>query len=498
MDRDHRRSLALGGAALLALSLVALEPPRALAQDTSTAADPAPEDPSAAQATTDEPAATDEDLDDASLLSEEELDGLVAPVALYPDALLAQVLVASTYPLDVVKAGRWVEDNAELPEEQRADAADGEGWDPSVSVLAAGFPTVITSMSTDIDQTELLGDAMLTQSDGVLEAVQRMRAQADAMGNLPSNEAQTVTVEGDNITIAPTNPEVVYVPTYDSQAVYTTQATSAPVVVESTSDGFSTGSLVTTGLLAFGAGMLVNEIFDNDDDWYGYWGPGYRPVGWGGGGYVRPYPWGGVGNDIDIDFNRNNVIGNRVDIDRDGNWKPDDRRRDRAKNNIADRRGDGNRGDRPRVDARDRDRAQLKQKLDAKGGGREGLEKLKAGKGGGRATAGNLSQNRDGGKLANRKSGGQQSALSRKGNLTSAKKAQNRGKASTSRANVGNRKSGGGKSIQRGGGGGGKAAAKRKGGGKSSAFGNRGGGNKARAGKARGGKSRGGGKGKRR
>jgi Protein of unknown function (DUF3300) len=267
------RSLGFGTA--FALWLLAAGADEAMAQQAATTAAAEP--------------ATAAEVDEAALLTEEELDALVAPIALYPDALLGQVFVASTYPLDVVKTNQWVDANQEMPEADRAKATEAEGWDPSVAVLAAGFPGVIGRTADDIDSTDLLGDAMLTQSDDVLAAVQRMRARADAMGNLPSNEAQTVTVEGDDISIMPADPQVIYVPTYDSQAVYTTAATSPPVVVDSTKEAFSTTALVTTGLLSFAAGMLVNEIFDDDDDWHGYWGPSYPPIGLYG-GYFRPYP----------------------------------------------------------------------------------------------------------------------------------------------------------------------------------------------------------------
>lgn len=431
--------------------------------------------------------------DAAAVLDEQELENLLAPVALYPDALLAQVLVAATYPLDVMKADRWVAANAELAEDARADAAEAEGWDPSVAVLAAGFPTVVEGMAKDIDRTQMLGDAMLTQSDDVLDAVQRLRAQADAMGNLPSNQAQTVTVEGDTITIMPATPDVIYVPTYDSQAVYTTQATAAPVVVDATSEGFSTGALITTGLLSFGAGMLVNELFDDDDDWHGYWGPAYRPVGWGG-GYVRPYPWrgGGIGNDVNVNFDRNVNV---VNVDRNGNWTPDRKRREQAQADIANRRsGNATRPDRaPRDDAA---RADLKQKLGTAGNGSRDLEKLKAGREG---AAGQVAKRDGAAKLPERKGGAGGSALSgRKDSLTGAAKARDRGAASAAKAGLGDRvKAGGGAKGKAGGGTGPQAIARPKAGGKPpqklagkpSAFRKDGGGGGARAAKDRGGKS---------
>ncbi|MEM8842923.1 MAG: DUF3300 domain-containing protein, partial [Pseudomonadota bacterium] len=234
--------------------------------------DAAPEE----QAATEESAAEDEE----PVYTQDELDQIVAPVALYPDSLLTQVLVAATYPLDVVKAARWADANQKLEGDKRTEETQAQGWDTSVAVLAAGFPSVLKLMADDLDRTEELGDALLVQSDDVLAAVQRMRARAAAVGNLESNEAQTVTVEEDQIAIAPATPEVVYVPTYDSTKVYT-EVAPAPVVVESSSSSYSTGDLVLTGVLAFGAGMIVNEIF-SDNYWHGYWGPAYRPIGWGG------------------------------------------------------------------------------------------------------------------------------------------------------------------------------------------------------------------------
>ncbi len=156
--------------ALIAAAFFATCAPAALAQSSEPAADAAANAGAGAEAEdAAEDTGADVDVDEAALLSEDELDELVAPIALYPDALLAQVFVASTYPLDVVKASRWVAANEDMPEGERADAAEAEGWDPSVSVLAAGFPTVIDAMASDLDQTELLGDAMLTQSDDVLD-----------------------------------------------------------------------------------------------------------------------------------------------------------------------------------------------------------------------------------------------------------------------------------------------------------------------------------------
>jgi len=321
----------LAGGGLVAIALAAAPSPEGLRAQTEIPAAAADADASQAP--------------EQELLGADELDELAAPVALYPDALLTQVLVASTYPLDVVKAGRWVEDNEDLEAGARDEAAEGQGWDPSVIALAAGFPTVVTRMSEHLDWTQRMGDAMLTQSDDVLDAVQRLRAQAQDVGNLGSNDAQTVTVEGDQIYIEPTSEDVVYVPAYDSQAVYTQSSGGKTVVYDDGDDGWDTTDMLVTGGIAFGAGMLVNEIFDDDDDWNGYWRPGPPPIRWGGGGFY-PRPWGAGRPDRNAIGNRVN-IGNQVniDVDRDGRWNPDPRRRDDARDRLARR----DPGDRPQL-----------------------------------------------------------------------------------------------------------------------------------------------------
>ncbi|MEM7237174.1 MAG: DUF3300 domain-containing protein [Pseudomonadota bacterium] len=366
------------------------------------------------------------------LYSEEELDGLVSPYALYPDTLLTQVFVASTYPLEVVKAGRWVSENESLEGEERSKAVQEQEWDPSVAVLATGFASVIKRMSDDIDTTEALGDALLVQSDDVLAATQRMRARAQAAGNLESNEAQTVSVEDDEITIAPADPEVVYVPTY-TQQVYTTAPPAQPVIVEQTStsysSGYDSGDLLVTGILAFGAGMLVHEVFFDNDPWYGYWGR--PPVRWGGGGFYA----GPRYNDINIDRSRNVNINNRrrnVDIDGKGNWKPDKQRQRDARQKIDDRKRSSNRdragaGNRDRaLSGRDKDRANLQNKL-KKGGGETKIGKKTAG--------GDRAKLQD---KVKKPSGGKKAFNNKDGKLGDAKKAKDRGKRSLNKnANAG-------------------------------------------------------------
>lgn len=318
-----------------------------------------------------------EAADDTALLGEVALDNLVAPVALFPDALLTQVLVAATYPLEVVKADRWTAENTDLEGEARADAADAENWDPSVAVLAAGFPDLVQRMAADLDHTEALGNAVLAQTDEVMDAVQRQRARAAELGNLESNEAQTVTLEDDAIAIAPADPDVVYVPAYDPDLAYTQAASAAPVVVTDPSDdSYSSGDLLATGVIAFGAGMLVNEIFDDDDDWDDYW-RGPPRIDWNDRDFY-PRPGVDIGGDVNIDIDRGNL-----DLDRGPAFRPDRDRADRAREKIAGRGERARPATRP---ARDGSRDAARERLNARNGG-GGADALRQRAGNGAAAA---------------------------------------------------------------------------------------------------------------
>lgn len=225
------------------------------------------------------------------LLTDGELDDLVAPIALYPDALLAQVLVASTFPLQIVKADRIISDSEGQSDAALSETLSEQELDPSVLVLLSGFPTVVQRMSADLDDTERLGIAMLQQDDDVLAAVQRLRADARDMGYLSDNEAQTVEEDpSGEIAIKPADPEVVYVPTYDPEVVYTSPAPAQPYYVAPAQQAaapspFSAQSLLTTGAIAFGSALLVNELWGDDDDdddhdnWDGYWRRP-QPINW--------------------------------------------------------------------------------------------------------------------------------------------------------------------------------------------------------------------------
>ena len=151
--------------------------------------------------------------------SQEELDQLLAPVALYPDSLLAQVLTASTYPLEVVSAARFIDRNRGLKGNSLAKAVEPYGWDASVTSLVQ-FPSVLAMMSDKLEWTQQLGDAFLDQPEVVMDTAQSLRAKAQAAGNLQSNDQQRVIVEERYIVIEPARPQVVFVPYYNPVVVY--------------------------------------------------------------------------------------------------------------------------------------------------------------------------------------------------------------------------------------------------------------------------------------
>jgi hypothetical protein len=187
----------LGATVLLACSLVAQQPPP--------------------------PGAPPPPAQQAPLLSPEQLQGLVAPIALYPDNLLSQILVASTYPIEVVEAQQWLQQNRSLAGQNLINAAQRQNWDPSIQALVV-FPDVLGRLNQDIRWTTDMGNAFLAQQADVMAAVQAMRARAEANGKLRSGPQENVTTETQNgqsaIQIAPPDPGTVYVPNYNPEAVW--------------------------------------------------------------------------------------------------------------------------------------------------------------------------------------------------------------------------------------------------------------------------------------
>jgi len=222
----------------------------------------------------------------------EALEELLAPIALYPDPVLSQVLIASTNPQEVLDAGNWLLQNQSLKGKALDDAAAQVGFTPPIRALLQ-FPETVDMMCLQLGWTTELGQAFTADQAGVLDAIQRLRVQARDVGNLQSSEqmkVETEVQEGKEVVVLkPAQPEVVYVPQYDPVAVYAPPpATTTTTTAASGEKGYSTGAMVTTGLLAFGAGILVSELFDDDDDRYDYYYPNY---GYGGMPYYPPYPY---------------------------------------------------------------------------------------------------------------------------------------------------------------------------------------------------------------
>ena len=155
----------------------------------------------------------------APAIKQEELDQLLAPIALYPDSLIAQILMASTYPLEIVQADRFAQQNKNLKGDPLTKALEQQTWDPSVKSLV-NFPQVLAMMSDKVDRTQKLGDAFLTQQKQVMDTIQGLRAKAQAAGNLKTTKEQTVIVEQKIIRIEPASPQVIYVPAYNPTVVY--------------------------------------------------------------------------------------------------------------------------------------------------------------------------------------------------------------------------------------------------------------------------------------
>jgi uncharacterized protein DUF3300 len=244
-------------------------------------------------------------------LTADELDSLVAPIALYPDALVAQVLGASTFPYEVVTATLWIKDNSSLKGEALAKAVDQQSWDPAVKALTQ-FPSVLDDLAKNLAWTSALGEASATQQQDLMAAVQRMRAKALAAGNLKSGaEIKVEQPAPQTIVIQPANPQIVYVPVYSPTIVY-----GAPIIVPGY---YYRGPSVT--VISFGGGIVVGtsvyggccgwgwsywgtnwhshtviynrNIYIGNSYWRGgYYGGGYRPPGYHAGypGYRPGYP----------------------------------------------------------------------------------------------------------------------------------------------------------------------------------------------------------------
>ncbi len=223
----------------------------------------------------------------ASVFKQEDLDQLLAPIALYPDSLVSQILMASTYPLEIVSADRWLKATAELSSQEQVTALEAQEWDPSVKSLI-NFPQVLDMMNAKLDWTQKLGDAFLAQQKDVMDTIQKLRQKAQEQGNLKTTPEQTVIVEQNPqvIIIEAANPEVVYVPVYNPTVVYGTwwYPSYPPYYYYPPSYPYASAAFT------FAAGVAVGAA----------WGYAWGNCNWHGG-------------DVDIDVNRNTNINNNID-----------------------------------------------------------------------------------------------------------------------------------------------------------------------------------------
>ena len=228
--------------------------------------------------------------------SPEELQRLVAPIALYPDSLVAQILAAATFPEQIVEADRWVQANPDLKGDALGRAVDQQPWDPSVKALAA-FPSVLGNMDKNLSWTSSLGDAYFNQQADVMDAVQVMRRRAQAAGDLKTTSQQNVTDEGSTISVQPADPQVVYVPAYNPWLAY-----GAPIVAW---PGWYPYPGIWFGgpFLSWGGGFGIG--------WFGGYGWGWNHWGFNWGGRYAMYGGGRY-------YSRSNTFYNRSSFYRAG------------------------------------------------------------------------------------------------------------------------------------------------------------------------------------
>ncbi len=265
----------------------------------------------------------------------EQLQALVAPIALYPDSLVAQILTASTFPDEVAIANYWMGENKNLTGSALMQAVDKQSWDPSVKALTE-FPSVLDNLSKNLTWTSSLGEAYHDQQDEVMKAIQTLRAKAKTAGNLKTTAQITVVQQApDTIVIQPTNPQIVYVPTYNPTIVYGT-----PYVVPYSYSGWD---VAAAGVIGFGAGIAVGAMMAGGCCSWGYssWNCGWHgtAVVYHGGGYYGNSAWHGgyynggyhnsygynnnynhYGNNYNSNYNHNsynkNISGNTVNVNK--------------------------------------------------------------------------------------------------------------------------------------------------------------------------------------
>jgi hypothetical protein len=421
MQTSVRRSPASRVVAALTIALLALPAP-VMGQ----APPPPPPTSSAAP-----PPTGAQPADTQTTFSKEELEQLVAPIALYPDSLFAQVLMAATYPLDIVMADRWVKANPGVKDKALEDALQKQPWDPAVKSIVV-FPQVLTMMSEKLDWTQKLGDAFLAQEKDVMATAQALRAKAASQGSLKDSKEQKVITEKVESTtiikIEPTNPEVVYVPTYNPTVVYGAWPYPAYPPYYYYPPGYVAGG----ALLGFTAGVIVGGAL---------WGN----VGWGRG-------------DVNVNVNRYNNF-NKTNIS-NGNWQHNSDRRGAVPYRDNGTAQKYNRGASPNAASRDAYRGR-------DGGGTQQTRGDGArGGGGSRPDLGASSSpvSRGGGGASGRDSTGRSASAFDTGSRAQTSNFSNRGSSSMSsaRSSGGARAGGGGGGGARGGGGGGRGGGGRR------------------------------------
>ena len=390
----------------------------------------------------------------AKPFTQEELDQLLAPIALHPDSLLAQILMASTYPLEVVQAERWAKQNKGLQGDALTAALEKQNWDPSVKSLV-NFPQVLTMMSEKLDWTQNLGDAFIGQEKEVMQTVQKLRKKAEEKGNLKTTKEQKVTVEQESktIIIEPADPQVVYVPTYNPAVVYGPWWYPAPPPYYYYPPGYVMGG----ALLSFGVGMAIGAA----------WGWAWGGCGWGH-------------NEVNIDVDRNTNINNKIDRDKVKNDMKNrgqgDRGQGKFQHDPSHRKGVSyrdqatsqkfNRGSADAAKARDsyRGRAEQGRQDLAKGGG-DRVSDRSAGDRAGDRSGGDRVSDRSGGQRDSARGGGD-SAFGGSDRGSEVRQQSDRGRSSRESMGSGGRSGGGGGGRSGGGGGGGRGGGGRGGGGR--------------------------------
>lgn len=304
---------------------------------------------------------------DRKTFSPQELDQILAPIALYSDSLLSQMLMATTYPIEVVEAARWVNANPNVKGEAAVQAVQNQTWDVSVKSLVA-FPSALMQLNDHLDWTQKLGDALVSQEQDVADSIQRLRAKAADAGNLQSGPQQTVTTQGGGtdrtIVIEPTNPDVVYVPSYNPNWAYGSWSEPAyPPVYYPPPAGYGYGTALASGLL---------------------WGLAFAGVGaalYGGWNWARGASYVNINTNravnIDRNFDRNRYTNNN-------RWQHDPaHRRGVAYRDQATRQQFGQ--NRPGAEQRQQFRGQQGA---ARPGGAQGAQRPNVGQGGQRPNIG--------------------------------------------------------------------------------------------------------------